>query len=203
MHDGQIDGARPCNCDLSVNRPERRIGRGYVIFTFSFSRFSLSFFSIARDDGQWRIPFSRVSLNFLTLLEEKKGKKEKKRKADRRFINFRLFPISPIPHPFIVCGPDENTHAICVCPILILCPKSSFCWQEGGGGGEKYQWKWKKGREKKVSFVLEGRAIRVNALFELFLFIRIINNVPWRLFPPLTLPRFSFRPTLGASMICA
>ena len=106
--------------------PEWRIGRGYAIFIFPFSRFSPSFYSIARDDGQWLIPFPLVSLNFLTLLEEKRGKKEKRRKADTlflpRFINFRLFPISPILHLFVVCGPDENTHAVCVRPILILCP---------------------------------------------------------------------------------
>ena len=122
-----VDSARPCHCDLSI----RQKGESAEDMQF------LSFLLVVSLSLLFQLPEMMASdvsaciVDFPNVTRRKEGEKRKKRKADTpfipRFINFRLFPISPIPQPFIVCGPDENTHAVCVCPILILCPKSSFC----------------------------------------------------------------------------
>ena len=120
--------------------PKGRIGRGYAIFIFSFSRFSLSFFSIARDDGQWRIPFPRIVElpNVTRRIEGEKRNKERSR-----------YPVYSTLHKFQIIS-HSRTYSLFAVPMktltrFVFVPfwfyvrRDLFADRRGRGGGERDQ----------------------------------------------------------------
>ena len=184
----KTDRARPCHCDLSAARKANRpsICNSYLSLVISFSLF----FSFARYVGQWRIPFRRVSLNFVTLLEKKSGKRKEKRKKTvapfiPRFINYRLFLISSLPTPIHCMRPRwESSRGLC----SVFCIRRVLFAEGWEKEGKKTNEAEKKEEEKSV--IHSGKRSKSGQrIVRIVLFIRLINIVLWPLFPPLTVPR--------------
>ena len=130
---------------LRFERRQKGESAEYMQFLSSFSHVFSLFFSFARYVGQWRIPFPRVSLNFITLLEKRSGKgKEKRKKAVApfipRFINYRLFHISSLPAPIHCMRPRwKRSRGLCLSHFAFCIRRVLFAegWEKEGKNTNK------------------------------------------------------------------
>ena len=140
-------------------------------FLSFFNRFFLPIFFICQICWPVAYPVSACIVEFYNVTRKKERKKEGKKKKKvapfiPRFINTDYFSSRLFPRLFIVCGPDENAHAVCVCPILLFVSGEFFLLKGEGRRGRRPM-RPKRRKREEVSFILESRTNRVNALLEL------------------------------------